>query len=89
MYTHTLYISSSMLNKLKGSRKHPIPDGGTMSTRSKGKSTFQKFYTQPRCHSYIKAETFLNHQIRHCSLRVTIKSSLQGNESKISDMERP
>ena len=44
-----------MLNKLKGSRKHPIPDGGTMSTRSKGKSAFQKFYTQPRCPSYIKA----------------------------------
>lgn len=78
-----------MLNRLKGSRKHSIPDGGTMSTRSKGKSAFQEFYTQPRCPSHIKAETFLNHQIRHYFLRVTINSSLQGNESKISDMERP
>ena len=56
LYTHMLYISSSMLNRLKGSRKHSIPDGGTMSARSKGKSAFQEFYTQPRCPSYIKAE---------------------------------
>lgn len=45
-----------MLNRLKGSRKHSIPDGGTMSARPKGKSAFQEFYTQPRCPSYIKAE---------------------------------
>jgi len=67
-----------MLNRLKGSRKHSIPDGGTMSTRSMGKSAVQEFYTQPRCPSHIKARDILKSPNKALFLKSDNKLQLTG-----------